>query len=137
MAIRNQCVGYYSLEELEIWTNGTITLQFIEAVEDSFHVAALEGHVVGTGIVNLESGKVDAIFVHPSHMRSGIGRQILLHLEKIAHDAGLTHLHLDSTLNAAAFYRACGFVGDSIAQYESPRGISLNCIAMTKTLRTF
>lgn len=134
-AIASQCVGNYSPEELEIWTGGEMTEQFIEAVEDGFYVAILDGRVVGTGMIDLESGKVDAIFVHPSHMRTGIGRQVLLHLEKLALGTDLIQLSLDSTLNAAPFYRAHGFVGDSIAKYESPRGISLDCIPMIKRLR--
>ena len=134
-AINSQCIGHYSPAELELWTAGEVTEQFVKAVEDSFYVATLDGHVVGTGMIDLESGKVDAIFVHPSHMRGGIGRQVLLHLEKLALDAGLTQLSLDSTLNAARFYRARGFVGDSVAKYESPRGISLDCIPMIKRLR--
>ena len=133
-AISSQCKGHYSPKELEIWTNGEMTNQFMDAIEDSFYVATLDGRVVGTGMINLESGKVDAIFVHPSHMRTGIGRQVLLHLEKLALDAGLTLLSLDSTLNAAPFYREHGFVGDSVAKYESPRGISLSCIPMIKSL---
>ena len=111
-----------------------MTAQFMKVVGDSFHVATSDGHVAGTGMINLESGKVDAIFVHPSHMRTGIGRQVLLHLEKLALDAGLVQLSLDSTLNAAPFYRKHGFVGDSVAKYESPRGISLDCIPMFKSL---
>ena len=135
-AINSQCIGHYSPAELEIWTNGEMTEQFVEVVEDSFYVATLNGHAVGTGMINLESGKVDAIFVHPSRMRSGIGRQVLLHLEKLALVAGLNQLSLDSTLNAARFYRVHGFVGDSVAKYESPRGISLDCIPMVKKIRT-
>lgn len=67
-------------------------------------------------------------------MRTGIGRQIMLYLEKLALDAGLTQLSLESTLNAVKFYRAQGFVGDSVAKYVSPRGFSLDCIPMTKNL---
>jgi GNAT superfamily N-acetyltransferase len=135
-AIISQCTGHYSAEELEIWTRGEMTEQFTETVEDSFYVATLDDHVVGTGMINLEAGTVDAIFVRPGQMRTGIGRQLLLHLEKIALHAGLSHLRLDSTLNAAPFYRACGFVGESVAKYESPRGIALDCIRMTKRLCT-
>lgn len=136
-AIRSQCQGHYSPEELDIWTDGEMAEQFIKVIEDRFYVATSDGHVVGTGMINLESGKVDAIFVHPSHMRTGIGRQVLSHLEKLALDAGLAQLSLDSTLNAAPFYRGCGFVGDSVAKYESPRGISLDCIPMIKSLLQF
>ena len=134
-AIKSQCIGHYSPAEVEIWTTGEITEQFTKALEDGFYVATLDGHVVATGMINLESGQVDAIFVHPSHMRNGIGCLVLLHLERLALAAGLTQLSLDSTLNAARFYRARGFVGNSVAKYESPRGISLDCIPMTKRLR--
>ncbi|MHB8473865.1 MAG: GNAT family N-acetyltransferase [Gammaproteobacteria bacterium] len=131
-AINSQCVGHYSPEDLEIWTSGEMTKQFIDIVESSFYVATVDGCVVGTGMINLESGKLDAIFVRPPHIRTGIGKQIMLHLEKLALDAGLTQLSLESTLNAVTFYQAQGFVGDSIAKYVSPKGISLECIPMLK-----
>ncbi len=131
-AIRSQCIGHYSPEDIEIWASVEATNQFIEVVENSLYVASMDGCVVGTGMVNLESGKVDAIFVHPSQMRTGIGRQIMLYLEKLALDAGLTQLSLESTLNAVKFYRAQGFVGDLVAKYVSPRGFLLDCIPMTK-----
>lgn len=134
-AIHSECKDYYSSEELEVWTSGETPAQFVKAVEDNFYVAILDGHVVGTGMINLESGKVDAIFIHPSHVRAGIGRQVLCYLERLAVDAGLAELCLDSTLNAAPFYRKCGFIGDSVAQYDSPKGISLDCIPMIKKLR--
>ncbi len=111
------------------------TKQFIELVEKHLYVATIAGTVVGTGMVNLESGKVDAIFVHPNYMRCGIGRQIMLHLEQYALDTGLTQLNLESTLNAVTFYRSLGFVGDAIAKYVSARGFSLNCIPMRKNIR--
>ena len=133
-AISFQCIGHYSPEDFEVWANVEVTKQFIEVVENSLYVASMDGCVVGTGMVNLESGKVDLIFVHPSHMRAGIGRQIMLYLEKLALDAGLTQLNLESTLNAAEFYRAQGFVGDAVAKYVSPRGFALDCIPMTKNL---
>ncbi len=98
-AIGCQCIGHYSPVDIEIWASVEATKQFIEVVENSFYLASMDGCVVGTGMVNLESGKVDAIFVHPSHMRTGIGRQIMLYLEKLALDAGLTQLSLESTLN--------------------------------------
>lgn len=133
-AIRCQCIGHYSPEDIEIWASVEVTDQFIEVVDNSLYVASMDGCVVGTGMVNLESGKVDAIFVHPSHLRTGIGRQIMLYLERLALDAGLTQLNLESTLNAVKFYRAQGFGGDSVAKYVSPRGFSLDCIPMTKNL---
>jgi GNAT superfamily N-acetyltransferase len=134
-AINSRCTGYYPPELLEIWTAGEMTEQFVKAVVDKFYVATLDDHVVGTGMIDLETGEVGAMFVHPSRMGTGLGRRIVTYLEKLALEAGLAHLSLESTLNAAPFYRACGFVGETAGKYESPRGISLDCIPMKKALR--
>jgi GNAT superfamily N-acetyltransferase len=131
-AINSQCTGHYPPESLEVWTGGEMTEQFVKTVAERFYVATLHDHVVGAGMIDLESGKIDAMCVHPGKMRTGVGRQILHYLEELALEAGLAELSLDSTLNAAPFYRACGFVGGAAATYESPRGISLDCIPMTK-----
>ncbi len=134
-AINSQCAGHYPPELLRIWTEGEMTEQFVTTVVDRFYVATLDDNVVGTGMIDLESGKVDAIFVHPSKMRLGVGKRILSYLENIALEAGLDHVSLESTLNASTFYRACGYIGETIAKFESPRGISLDCIPMKKGLR--
>ena len=43
-----------------------MTDKFIETVEDNFYVAILEGCIVGTGMINLESGKVDGYLSIPA-----------------------------------------------------------------------
>ena len=136
-AISSQCTGYYEPEELQLWTAGEMTGRFSAAVADSFYVATMDGRVVGTGMIDLKIGKLDAIFVHPDHMAAGVGRLIVSHLEKLAIEAGLAQVNLESTLNAAAFYRSCGFVRKGISKYNSPSGASLDCILMTKRLRSF
>ena len=133
-AILNQCVSHYSIDELKIWTNGELSEKFTDTVEKHFHVVTYNGQVIGTGMVNIETGKIDAMFVHPNHMRMGAGRKIIEYLEGIALGNGLDKLSLESTLNAAPFYRACGFEGDEIGKYESPKGVSLDCIPMVKFL---
>jgi GNAT superfamily N-acetyltransferase len=133
-AIRYGCKEHYSAELLAIWTAGKITPRFAQLVADQFYVATINEEAVGTGIINLSNGQLDAIFVRPNTMRRGIGKLIVGFLENLALEAGLTELTLDSTLNAAPFYRQCGFVGETVGKYESPRGISLDCIPMTKQL---
>ncbi len=134
-AIKSQCTGHYPSEALELWTSGEMTADFVRTVVDNFYEATLDGQVVGTGMIDLQSGKVDAIFVHPNKMRSGVGRQIMSYLERLALEAGLSQVHLESTLNAAPFYRACGFNGEAVSRYQSPRGVSLECVPMKKCLR--
>jgi GNAT superfamily N-acetyltransferase len=135
-AILSRCKGHYPPESLAIWTNGEIAEGFIQFVVQQLYVAAVNDAVVGTGMIDCDTGRLDAIFVHPDMMGHGIGKQMVSFLEDIGRAAGLTKLTLDSTLNAAGFYRSCGFVGEAIEAYQSPRGVTLDCIPMIKLLRS-
>lgn len=133
-AILAQCIDCYSMDILRIWTSGDLSEAFADSVEKYFYIAVHSNQVVGTGMINVETGKIDAVFVHPSHMRKGIGRKILEFLEGTARRHGLEKLYLESTLNAAAFYRACGFEGNEVGLYQSSKGVSLDCIPMVKNI---
>jgi len=133
-AIIAQCTGHYPEEQLAAWTAGEIRDDFIQSVARSWYVATLNESVVGTGMLDYATGQVDAVFVRPDRMGRGVGSAMMAHLESHAIESRLSRLTLDSTLNAAPFYRKCGFVGDQRSVYESPRGISLVCIPMTKQL---
>ncbi|MFS1288769.1 GNAT family N-acetyltransferase [Pseudomonas piscis] len=133
-AINHQCAGYYPVADLQVWTAGNLGQSFIEWLESNGHVAVIDGQVAASAILDLESGQVDAVFVDPAYMGRGIGRQMMDYIEQQALQAGLSHLILDSTLNAADFYRQCGFVGERVAQYQSPRGLTLACVPMIKHL---
>jgi GNAT superfamily N-acetyltransferase len=135
-AILHHCPGHYPAELLAVWTDGEVTAGFVQFVESQFYVATVDDAVVGTGMIDCSTGRLDAIFVRPNMMGRSIGRQMMAFLEEIGRAAGLTTLTLDATLNAAPFYRNCGFIGDVIGQYKSPRGITLACVPMTKSLQT-
>jgi GNAT superfamily N-acetyltransferase len=133
-AVMSECAAAYPLNQLEEWTGGTTSMAFADAVEARFLVATVGDHVAGTGMIDLTTGKIDAIFVHPAYMKRGIGAAMMRHLEFLARSEGLRELKLDSTLNAAPFYRALGFEGDEIAPYKSPRGLTMDCVPMMKRL---
>ncbi|AZD13926.1 GNAT family N-acetyltransferase [Pseudomonas chlororaphis] len=133
-AINHQCSGHYPAADLQVWTTGSLGDYFIEVLEKTGHVAVIDGQIAASGMLDPESGQVDAVFVDPAYMGRGIGRQMMDYLEQLALQAGLPHLILDSTLNAADFYRHCGFVGEQVAQYHSPRGLTLACVPMIKHL---
>nr|BFD39722.1 GNAT family N-acetyltransferase [Pseudomonas sp. FFPRI_1] len=133
-AINHQCCGHYPAADLQVWTAGSLGEYFVEVLEKTGHVAVIDDQVTASGMLDLETGQVDAVFVDPAYMGQGIGQQMMNYLEALALQAGLTHLILDSTLNAADFYRRCGFVGERVAQYQSPRGLTLACVPMIKHL---
>jgi GNAT superfamily N-acetyltransferase len=133
-AVMSECANVYPLDQLEQWTGGTASRAFADAVEERFLVATVDGHVAGTGMIDLTTGKIDAIFVHPAYMKRGIGAAMMRHLETLARSREIQELKLDSTLNAAPFYRSLGFEGEEITPYRSPRGLTMDCVPMTKRL---
>ncbi|AXQ28305.1 GNAT family N-acetyltransferase [Solimonas sp. K1W22B-7] len=133
-AILKACTQYYPADLLTIWTSGAPNDVWADAVEQSFHVGDEGGLVAVTGMLNIATGQVDAMFVRPSHMGLGIGRQMMDFLERLAHSHGIVSMNLSATLNAAPFYRHCGWIGDSVEIYKSPRGIELACVPMTKAV---
>ena len=133
-AILAQCTGCYPAADLDIWTAGPMSDAFAANIAARCHVVEVDGEVVGMGMLDVTSGQVDAVFVRPDAMGKGVGRAMMGFVEQQARELGLTQLCLDSTLNAAPFYRSVGFSGDAVSVYESPRGISLACIPMIKQL---
>lgn len=133
-AILDQCPAYYSEEQLSLWTQGEMSETFIADVEATFYVSEVDDRVIGSGKINTQTGMVDAIFVDPGFFGKGAAKMMLRFLEGLANQHNLPLMKLESTLNAAAFYRSCGFIGDELSTYHSPRGISLDCILMEKRL---
>ena len=124
------------------WTDGEMPASFIDKLAKDGYVSEVNIYlngkkyrqIIATGMIDLSNGFIDAIFVNPQHMGSGMGKEMLAYLERLAVEAGLSLLTLESTLNAAEFYRKCCFIGDEISVYQSPRGFNLDCIVMCKKL---
>ena len=128
------CAEHYPPAALSAWVDGAPTDNWANVVERDFYVATDEELVIATGMLTVVNGQVDAIFVRPSHMGRGIGREMLQFLEALAGNLGVTAMRLDATLNAAPFYQRCGWTGNSVSTYRTARGLELACVPMTKLL---
>ncbi|MEX3815413.1 GNAT family N-acetyltransferase [Paraburkholderia sp. BR13439] len=131
-SVHAACAEHYPRAALSAWVDGSPGDKWVSVVERDFYVAVDRGSVVGTGMLTLASGQVDAIFVRPSHMGRGTGRKMLDFLQALAAGHGLDAMRLDATLNAVPFYRNCGWSGDSVSTYRTARGLELACVPMTK-----
>lgn len=133
-AIRHQCIGAYTREQMLSWTKGAAEDGYYALMEKHFYLGCVEGSPVATGMLDLEHREIGAIFVLPDFMQRGLGRQMLVFLESVARELGLEEVSLDATLNAADFYRRCGYAGEQTAIYRSPSGLQLACVPMVKRL---
>ncbi|SDZ37488.1 GNAT family N-acetyltransferase [Pseudomonas salomonii] len=134
LAIRSQCIGAYTAEQMALWTRGKAEDGYDTLMDKPFYLGWVNGEPVVTGMLDLDNNEVGALFVLPEFAGHGYGKAMLDHLEKLARELAIEALVLDATLNAASFYRACGYVGEEQAVYHSPSGLALACIPMVKRL---
>ncbi|WP_438867124.1 GNAT family N-acetyltransferase [Pseudomonas sp. L1(2025)] len=133
-AIRSQCIGAYTAEQMALWTHGRAEDGYDTLMDKPFYLGWVNDEPVATGMLDLDNNEVGALFVLPTFTGRGYGKSMLDHLEKLARELAIEEVVLDATLNAASFYRACGYVGDEQAVYHSPSGLELACIPMVKRL---
>lgn len=133
-AIRSQCIGAYTAEQMALWTRVSADDGYSTLMEKPFYLGWVNDEPVATGMLDLDNNEVGALFVLPQFTGRGYGKAMLDHLEALARELELAEVVLDATLNAASFYRACGYVGEQPAIYHSPSGLELACIPMTKRI---
>lgn len=83
-------------------------VQWIASPENFCVVEEVRGKVRGVGVLRRD-GELLLFYVAPDHQRLGMGRRIHAELEARAIHAGLSRLHLESTLAARAFYESLGY----------------------------
>ena len=91
----------------------TVTPQQIATGTLEFAVAEVAGAVIGfAALAQLSETEfeLEALFVEPAHIGTGVGRVLLAHMRDRAAERGATALIIQSDPNAEAFYRAAGAI---------------------------
>ena len=136
-SIMAECSEHYSPEIIDLWLNGSLPANFSAELESNFYIAVVDEEIAGLGALSYKENKIYAIFVKPAFLGKGVGKKMMIFLEDLASQKGVSTVYLDSTLNAAPFYRSRGYIGDEVIKYNNPRGFIMDCIAMEKSLSTF
>src|SRR5205085_9022459 len=130
-SIRRLTTAHYTPEQIESWV-GVLRPERYPLDTSFFVVAVDDERVVGFG--EYHDAEIAAVYIHPPHVGRGIGRMIFDALENEARGSGATSLHVTSSLNAVAFYEACGFQREGEATYTSRGGREIPCRRLTKQL---
>lgn len=134
-AVKLTCASHYSAEQIEVWSASPAPESYLRlVVTQGALIAEDEGQLLGYGILDRQTGEVIAVFVEPGQDGKGVGRLLMQGLEAIAAEEHYTRLYLFSSLNAADFYRAMGFVAIRDEAYAHPSGIALRSLYMEKAL---
>jgi putative acetyltransferase len=133
--------GVYDSTIIEEWA-GSLTTHHLEALTDRLRtgseealkvITAKEG-LAGFGSIVPATSRLRTLYVDPAHSGRGIGTAILTGLIAKAERHGLTHLSLESSLNAVKFYQQHGFAIDREGTYALPSGASMRCVFMTRLI---
>jgi GNAT superfamily N-acetyltransferase len=89
-----------------------IALPLEQIAEGHVFVAERDGVVVGFAAVLPRpdgNAELDALFVDPTLWKRGVGRLLVDHCARVAHERSARLLHVVGNPHAEGFYLACGF----------------------------
>ena len=128
----------YTAEQIEIIINLHNAESYSEEIETEnvmILVAETETKIIGFGSIAENGRTIGDLYVLPNYTRQGIGTLLLLALEKIALQKGVSKLWVMASLTARSFYSSCGFQYEKdSALIDSETEIKIPCVDMTKVL---
>jgi putative acetyltransferase len=134
-AVRVLCAGWYSCEQIGVWTGRLAPGSYRAALDRcEIVVAERDGEMVGFGQIDVMRAEIEAVYVLPDAIRSGVGSALLAHLEDVARGHGLQRLALCASLNAEAFYARRGYRARGRENHPLTTAMAVDCIRMDKVL---
>jgi putative acetyltransferase len=110
-SIRSLASSHYPQAEIESWCAARTAESYCADIEQKVVlVYEQDNELVAIGQLNPTTAFIEAIYVHPSNSRQGIGRSLLRAIESVAAEHGIRELKLEASLNAVEFYRQAGYV---------------------------
>ncbi|MCP3098174.1 GNAT family N-acetyltransferase [Myxococcus sp. K15C18031901] len=132
-AVGTLCQGAYAPHELTTWVRLLRPEGYLQPDKPrTVLVAERERRLVGFGQLDSRAGEVEALYVLPEVVGTGVGSQLLAALESVAWGGAIPLLSLDASLNAEAFYRHRGYVPLHPARRPLTPQVQLACVRMQK-----
>jgi putative acetyltransferase len=134
-SIRELCGERYGPEEIAAWIAFRPPDAYLHALASrALFVAELQGAIVGFGQLDPARAEIEACYVAPKAVRSGIGSALLARMEDEARRRGHRIIRLNATLNAEKFYAKKGYLGLGRATHRVSAKVDLPCVRMEKAL---
>ncbi|MEM7377285.1 MAG: GNAT family N-acetyltransferase [Pseudomonadota bacterium] len=114
----------------------TVTADDIRSPQSLYRVCEVAGAVVGFHALSPVSGvevELDALFVVPAHIGTGVGRCLIVDVVSLARRRGYASVCIQSDPNAEGFYCAFGAVRVGERESESVPGrlLPLLCLSLS------
>jgi len=135
-SVRELCKSDYTPEQIEAWVGTLKPERHRQAIENQnkiIFVAEIDGTIAGFS--ELFESEVNAVYVHPSYVRKGVGKLLLNVIEKEAIAHHINPLQLSSSTNAKPFYQACGYQVIEYSFHILRSGLKIPCVRMKKLIQ--
>ena len=131
-AVHEIAAARYTPEQLNAWAPADYdVMQWAERLRrNQPFLAEIDGQPVGYTDLQAD-GHIDHFFVAGTHVRQGVGRQLMDHLLKLAVQRGLSRVQAHVSLSAEPFFLRNGFAVTA-RQTVTVRGVSLANALMTR-----
>jgi GNAT superfamily N-acetyltransferase len=138
-SIMRHGVAAYGEAKARAWARVGHEFKRVLLEEGQFFVAEQAGERLGVGgwspdSLEAEVAWIRYLFVHPDHVRRGIGRRLVEVTEAAATAAGRHRFDVWSSLNAVRFYQALGYRRVRLARWPVRAAIELDYVLMSKSL---
>jgi GNAT superfamily N-acetyltransferase len=80
-----------------------------------------------------DAARIRAMYTHPAFARRGVGRLLLELCESRAAAEGFRRFELAATMAGLPLYRACGYREDEAFEAETPSGVRVPLVRMSKS----
>lgn len=98
----------YTAAQRQAWKAANTAEAIREQLQNRLVFCAWEGSTL-LGIIGLKNQEVVGLYVHPAHLRKGIGQFLLVRLEAFAQTQGIEALSLFATPAGYPFYLRNGY----------------------------
>jgi len=117
LSLREVCAKDHTPEEILAWGNRPQdeVRRLMDIQNEHVWVLEMDGQIEGFAHLNLSTvfgrrlARVHGMFLTPTAIGQGFGKKLAAILIDEAKGYGAAEIHLESTLNAHAFYRGLGF----------------------------
>jgi putative acetyltransferase len=135
-AVWQLCADDYTPDHLAAWTQSDDTPALPHALrpdsDAKMWAAEQDGTIIGFGA--LEGEQIQAVYVHPDHVRRGVGTRLLRKIEEVVRSQGLAALRMRASLMAVPFYQANGYQVLERCSHCLLEAVEIPCVKMCKQI---